>query len=129
MRTGQPFFMRTAKTLTLIRLGGCPGRSESSLGAQAILLVLSCSGSKLTYRKLDVHPTISQWYFFSLKNITHRFEIYFSNLTNENFPIRCNVSFGAIFFLFFMLKNSINKPASKFTLHHMWKCLLFNLPG
>ena len=29
----------------LIRLGGCPGWSESSLGAQIILLVLSCGGS------------------------------------------------------------------------------------
>ena len=29
----------------LTRLGGCPGWSESSLGAQAILLVLSCAGS------------------------------------------------------------------------------------
>ena len=35
--------MRTAKTL--IRLGGCPGWSESSLGAQVILLVLSWGGS------------------------------------------------------------------------------------
>ena len=35
--------MRTAKTL--IRLGGCPGWSESLLGAQVITLVLSCSGS------------------------------------------------------------------------------------
>ena len=34
---------RTAKTL--IRLGGCPGWSESSLGEQVILLVLSCCGS------------------------------------------------------------------------------------
>ena len=34
----QAFFMRTGKTL--IRLGGCPGWSESSLGAHAILLVL-----------------------------------------------------------------------------------------
>ena len=33
----------TAKTL--IRLGGCPGWSESSLGAKVILLVLSCDGS------------------------------------------------------------------------------------
>ena len=31
--------VRTAKTL--IRLGGCPGRSESSLGTQIILLVFS----------------------------------------------------------------------------------------
>ena len=35
--------MRTAKTL--IRLGGCPDWSESSLGAYAILLVLSRGGS------------------------------------------------------------------------------------
>ena len=34
---------RTAKTLT--RLGSCPGWSESSLGAQVILFVLSCCGS------------------------------------------------------------------------------------
>ena len=34
--------MRTAKTL--IRLGECPGWSESSLGAQVIVLVLSCAG-------------------------------------------------------------------------------------
>ena len=35
--------MRTVKTL--IRLGGCPGWSESSLGAHASLLVLSWGGS------------------------------------------------------------------------------------
>ena len=35
--------MRTAKTL--IRLGGCQGCSESSLGAHTIVLVLSCTGS------------------------------------------------------------------------------------
>ena len=38
-----PVFMQTAKTL--IRLGGCPGWSEASLGTQVILLVLSCGGS------------------------------------------------------------------------------------
>ena len=37
------FFMRTTKTL--IRLGGWPGWSESSLGAHDILLVLSWGGS------------------------------------------------------------------------------------
>ena len=35
--------MRTAKAL--IRLGRCPGWSESSQGAHAILLVLSCCGT------------------------------------------------------------------------------------
>ena len=39
----QAVFMRTVKTL--IRLGGCSGLSESLLGAQVILLVLSCCGS------------------------------------------------------------------------------------
>ena len=41
----QAFLMRTAKTL--IRLWGCPGWSESSLGAHAILLVLSWANSNL----------------------------------------------------------------------------------
>ena len=39
----QCFFMRTVKTL--IRLGECPGWSESSLGTQVILLISSCSDS------------------------------------------------------------------------------------
>ena len=39
----QAFFMGTAKCL--IRLGGCQGWSESSVGARAILLVLSWGGS------------------------------------------------------------------------------------
>ena len=38
----QAFFKRTGKTL--IRLGGCPGWSESLLSAHAILLVLSWGG-------------------------------------------------------------------------------------
>ena len=45
----QAFFMWTAKTL--IRLGRCPGWSQSSLGAHAILLVLTWGGS-------DVSPKI-----------------------------------------------------------------------
>ena len=39
--------MRTAKTL--IRLGGCSGWSESSLGAHVILLFLLCCGSNLLF--------------------------------------------------------------------------------
>ena len=41
---------------TLIRLGGCPGRSESSLGAHAILMVLSCGhapGNCMKTRSFD----------------------------------------------------------------------------
>ena len=40
----------TAKTL--IKLGGCPGWSESSLGMQVILLGLSCCGSYLHISKV-----------------------------------------------------------------------------
>ena len=36
---------RWAHSKTVIRLGGCPSWSESSLGAQVILLVLSCCSS------------------------------------------------------------------------------------
>ena len=39
----------------LIRLGGCTGWSESSLGAHAILLVLSCCGSYIFYPCCPVH--------------------------------------------------------------------------
>ena len=53
------FFMRTAKTL--IRLGGCPGWSESSLGAHAILLVLSRCGSYLfDQEQIQSHSTSCQ---------------------------------------------------------------------
>ena len=41
----QAFFLRTAKTL--IRLDGCSDWSESSVGAHAIVLVLSLGGSNV----------------------------------------------------------------------------------
>ena len=47
----------TAKTL--IRLVGCPHWSESSLGAQILLLVLSCDGSLILtvrFRPKEMHP-------------------------------------------------------------------------
>ena len=40
-----PWLSLECTVKTLIRLGGCPGQSESSLGAQIILLVLSWGGS------------------------------------------------------------------------------------
>ena len=40
MRYMETFFRRT--TMTLVRLGGCPCWSESLLGAQVIMLILSC---------------------------------------------------------------------------------------
>ena len=49
-----PFFLIEHIAKTLIRLGGCPGWSESSLGAKIILLVLSCCGSNLTFHALSI---------------------------------------------------------------------------
>ena len=70
--------MRTAKTL--IRLGGCPGWSESSLGAYAILLVLSRSGSNFVvvpkcfiFSEIFVHEVRS-------KNQCFRIQRHFYNL-------------------------------------------------
>ena len=49
--------MRTVKAL--IRLGGCPGWSESSLWAQVILFVLSCTGSNMSWSRIKWHgPSI-----------------------------------------------------------------------
>ena len=53
----------------LIRLGGCPGWSESSLGAHAILLVLSCRGSykRVTWNNtLIVHQPVPLFHFISV---------------------------------------------------------------
>ena len=51
---GQSFLHADRKTL--IRLGGCPGWSESSLGTQATLLVLSWGGSFLADHKRSCIP-------------------------------------------------------------------------
>ena len=56
----QSLFMRTVKTL--IRLGICPGWSESSLGAHAILLVLSWGRSVLLL--LLWHLSVSDTTFY-----------------------------------------------------------------
>ena len=44
-RTTKPTKLHVRPAKTLIRLGGCPGLSESSTGAHVSLLVLSCGGS------------------------------------------------------------------------------------
>ena len=51
--------MQAAKTL--IRLGVCPSSSETLLGANAILLVLSRGGSFMPYaKKKDADQTVHQ---------------------------------------------------------------------
>ena len=55
-----PHIERTAKTL--IRLGGCPGWFESSLGVHVILFVLSCSGSYFHWFHLSIKTIILNEY-------------------------------------------------------------------
>ena len=56
---------RTAKTL--IRLGGCPGSSESSLGTKVILLVLSWDGSKCFFLESTYAAHIHFITFFAFR--------------------------------------------------------------
>ena len=44
-------------------LGGCPGWSESSLGTQVILLVLTCSGSNAFFEDRVCNKKNLQWMF------------------------------------------------------------------
>ena len=68
----QAFFMGTANTL--IRLGRCPGWSESSFGAHVILLVLSCGGSYGTaYTSFPVSNNNMKllWWFILKWHLSH----------------------------------------------------------
>ena len=57
----QGFFMQTVKT---DQTRGCPGWSESLLGAQVILLVLSCCGSYGIYKWVWYSNNIFPWETF-----------------------------------------------------------------
>ena len=71
---------RTVKTL--IRLGGCPGWSESSLGAKVILLVLSWGGSCISFRQRVIAN------FIKNSNITVKLlsDIIFAEYFHKNKP-------------------------------------------
>ena len=60
----------------LIRLGGCPGWSESSLGAQVILLVLSWGGSNITFvysNVLNGQSDVTEYFHQIISSICHRY--------------------------------------------------------
>ena len=80
---------------TLIRLGGCPGWFESSLGAHVSLLVLSCCGSSIWYsqcflaQKLWYRPHL--WHTVCFCNHTGRkmtavLHLHLSNYKNDILP-------------------------------------------
>ena len=78
--------MRTAKTL--IRLGRCPGWSQSSLGAHVILLVLSCHGSNMHCKYSDNH------FYRILSNRYIHNELFVSKNSWENFTaVLCSFQF------------------------------------
>ena len=66
----QSFFMRT--TMTLIRLRGCAGWSESSLGAHARRYVFSCCDSYGKMTSFSYIETLHCWHYIShsLKELT-----------------------------------------------------------
>ena len=76
----------------LIRLGGCPGGSESSLGTKVILLVLLCGGSKCFFLESTYAAHIRFITFFTfciepnMKSVSHannivlRLDIYIHSL-------------------------------------------------
>ena len=73
--------MRTAKTL--IRLGGCPDWSESSLGAHAILLVLTCGGSFRKKKHTHTHTHIVNCRSIARQELVRPSEEYVSGLMKE----------------------------------------------
>ena len=72
---------RTAKAL--IRLGGCPGWSESSLGAHAILLVLPWAGSFF-------HFTLQVPMFHFSLHRCNKYDVYvWMHVWSEKYANRC----------------------------------------
>ena len=102
----QAFFKWTAKTL--IRLCGCPGWSESSLGAHAILLVLSRCGSYYMYsedpfrtrcRSAKTEYILLMWRVWSKKWLIVQNTMYHS----EYKDVSCFFFFFFLFFFFFFI--------------------------
>ena len=84
------FFMRTAKTL--IRLGGCPGWSESLLCVQVILLVLSCTGSFF----FELNISLCYWFLCmrQLICIDMLFFIFFMQISHLNLSKKASNCLG-----------------------------------
>ena len=100
------FFMRIANTL--IRLGGCPGWSDSSLGARVILMVVVF---RLNYRNLNIWRFLDCFlYVIRLHALHQRERFYFFffvaflsyNDWLQNQTLRCFLSF-----LFTFISNPI----------------------
>ena len=95
--------MRTAKTL--IKLGGCPGSSKSSLGAQVISLVLPCCGSYVQANFMNGHIyTISRCFVTASQQLA-------PNWNNNSYKQ----------FFFFFLKKHFKSCTKSWN----WKCYKF----
>ena len=67
--------------------------------------------------KLEVHPIISLWYFFSLSKKCNPPDIkfYLGKLTTKKFPIRCNVNSEPVFTTINITKSKENRSKIKIT--------------
>ena len=84
-----------------IRLGGCPGWSESSLGAQAILLVLSWCGPFIVNQQVLLHVSkmflhyMKEWLTFNspiIWFILHENEILMLHTRQVSIKITLNIN-------------------------------------
>ena len=91
----QCFFMQTVKTL--IRLGRCPGWSESLLGAQIILLGLSCGGSNVLVNSCMIRKNLWEVY---LKQICSTFTLQNTEKFTLNHPVN-DWTWASVLFLLY----------------------------
>ena len=99
----------------LIRLCGCPGWSESSLGAHVILFVLSCFGSILTSRSESLYfanPMDSLYIYHRWAQINIQFYMLVKNeqsliatTSDENNPY-CHLLIVVYFCMVFYIYNN-----------------------
>ena len=123
--------MLTAKTL--IRLGKCPGWSESSLGAHATLFVLSCCGSNiLSFTKTwnwNLHKKYDEFYT-NLNWLEEKFVIV-DNYENVFVINERHIQQIFIIYTGLYLKTLFNgsaltaKPILSIAIHHYATCGLY----
>ena len=108
---------RTGKTL--IRLGGCPGWSESSLGAHAMLLGLSWGGSNtamIIKSALSLVKTIfpELHYIYNASSVAHQFKFFWHAHVRK-------ITFLCVLY-FEILWLSIYSESFKFAMHNSFLC-------
>ena len=119
---------RTAKTL--IRLGGCPGWSEFSLGAKVILLVLSWGGSSVLWHKWQseqstsdqgIHCLLTQ---ISIKNKKWKCTPDTPKIGNVLVQLKWNISLGK----YGLIPQKLQHSAHRWSTHTETWCQIHKVP-